>query len=57
MPKMKATLPIEGDNQKKLLLMEERFSRCVDFKEYNEEKKFEVKLNYPVMLSYDNLHW
>ena len=54
---MKATLPIDDDKQHKLLLMEERFSRCVDFKEYNEAKKLEVTMNYPVKLSYENFNW
>ena len=56
-PKMRSTLVIEDDKEKKLLLMEERFARCVDFKNFNKEKNYDIKVNYPVKMTYENLMW
>ena len=54
---MRSTLVIEEDKEKKLLLMEERFARCVDFKNFNKEKNYDLKVNYPVKMTYENLMW
>ena len=54
---MRSTLVIEEDKEKKLLLMEERFARCVDFKTFNKEKNYDIKVNYPVKMTYENLMW
>ena len=54
---MKATQVIPGDDKHKLIILEERFARCVDYKKYNADKQFETRLYYPVKIGYENHTW
>lgn len=59
-PKLPTCIPVEDDKNKKMLIMQERFSRCVDFKEkyLNEDKEdtFQIIPDYKVKLNYENFN-